>query len=129
MGARRSGQSDIAPNHAFYDGGAKRLIVKSSRSVRFVNPAEIEWAESQGNYVLLHTTREQLLVRGTLKGLQATLPAQTFVRVHRSAIVNVHHIKELDTTPQQYVLTLDSGLRLKCSRSHARQLRWLVNVG
>ena len=72
-----------------------RLIVKSGGRVIFLRIEEIDWMEAAGNYVKLHTGNETHLVRETMNNLEQQLPPQKFIRVHRSTIVNIEKIKEL----------------------------------
>lgn len=73
----------------------ERLIVKSGGRVIFIRIEEIDWLEAAGNYVKLHTGNESHLVRETMNNLEQQLPPQKFIRVHRSTIVNIEKIKEL----------------------------------
>ena len=56
---------------------------------------DIDWVEAADNYVNLHTGSESHLLRETMKAMESKLPPEQFVRISRSAIVNVEHVKEL----------------------------------
>ncbi|MBP6672194.1 MAG: response regulator transcription factor [Bacteroidetes bacterium] len=73
----------------------ERLIVKTGGRVVFLRIEEIDWMEAAGNYVKLHTGNESHLVRETMNNLEQQLPPSKFIRVHRSTIVNIEKIKEL----------------------------------
>lgn len=77
---------------------ASRIRVEDNRRVRFVAVRDIEWIEAQDYCVLLHLTGERILRRGTLKQFLRMLDPAHFVRVHRSAAVNVPHVRELTVT-------------------------------
>jgi len=96
-----------------------RFVVKHAGRLRVVSSADLEWAESRGNYVLLHTHEGEHLLRLTLAELQARLDAGEFARVHRSALVRVARVHELQRLPGgDYRLRLDSGATIKVSRTH-----------
>ena len=108
-------------------GRATRLVVRDGSRVTFVSTSEVEWIDSAGNYARLHTTAGEHLLRETLKSLEARLDPERFVRVHRSAIVNVERIVSLEPYFHgEYVLILKGGARLTSSRSHSARLRALL---
>jgi len=78
-----------APRHV------RRFLVKAAGRVVFVLADEIDWIEAAGNYVRLHAGPASHLVRETMAKVEARLDPERFVRVHRSAIVNVESIREL----------------------------------
>lgn len=72
-----------------------RLIVKSGGRVIFLRIEEIDWMEAAGNYVKLHSGNESHLIRETMNNLESQLSPLKFIRIHRSTIVNIEKIKEL----------------------------------
>lgn len=101
-----------------------RFAVRSPRALSFVNAADIDWVEADGNYVGLHSQGKRHLVRETLKAVEARLDPQQFVRVHRSAIVNVECIVSLEPYLHgEFVLTLRDGSKLTSSRTYSGRLR------
>lgn len=74
---------------------AARLKIEQDERIRFVSVRDIIWIEAQDYCVLLHLTDERILQRGTLKQFLRTLDPRQFVRVHRSAAVNVRHVRDL----------------------------------
>ena len=75
-----------------------RIRVEERDRIRFIPTRDIQWIEAQDYCVLLHLAGERILRRGTLKQTMETLDPAQFVRVHRSAAVNVRHVKELTIT-------------------------------
>src|ERR1051325_8758219 len=73
----------------------ERLVIKMNGHVFFVKTDEIDWLEAEGNYVRLHAGKESYLLRDTITALESQLDPRKFVRVHRSAIVNIDRIQEL----------------------------------
>ena len=100
-----------------------RLVVKCSGSTRFIRVAEIDWIEAAGVYVNLHVAGQQLLYRAALQELSERLDARRFVRVHRSAIVNIESIVQLEPISHgEFDVVLKSGARTRVSRGYRAQL-------
>ena len=101
----------------------ERLIVKSGGRVFFVRSEDIDWVEASGNYVKIHAKGEAHLIRESMKNMEAKLDAKTFVRIHRSAIVNIDRIKELEPWFHgEYVVIMRDGTRLTASRVFSERL-------
>lgn len=93
-----------------------RVIIKGSGRVFFLKTEEIDWIEAQGNYVALHTTKDNHLFRSSLNSLELQLDPKRFRRIHRSTIVNVDSIRELQPWFRgDYLVVLRSGTELKLS--------------
>jgi two-component system LytT family response regulator len=105
----------------------ERLIVKSSGRVFFVRTEEIDWVEASGNYVKVHTKSEAHLLRESMKNMEGKLDPRTFVRIHRSAIVNIDRIKELEPWFHgEYIVIMRDGTRLTASRVFSDRLSALI---
>jgi two-component system, LytTR family, response regulator len=101
----------------------ERLIVKSGGRVFFVRTEEIDWVEASGNYVKIHAKGEAHLIRESMKNMETKLDSKTFVRIHRSAIVNIDRIKELEPWFHgEYVVIMRDGTRLTASRVFSERL-------
>jgi two-component system LytT family response regulator len=101
----------------------ERLIVKSGGRVFFVRTEDIDWVEASGNYVKVHAKGEAHLIRESMKNMETKLDAKTFVRIHRSAIVNIDRIKELEPWFHgEYVVIMRDGTRLTASRVFSDRL-------
>jgi two-component system, LytTR family, response regulator len=99
--------------------GRDRFVVKHGGRLRLVHAAEIRWVEARGNYVHLHTGDGAFLLRETLTALASQLPAERFLRVHRSALVALPEVQDLQRTPAgDYELRLRSGEVVPMSRAH-----------
>jgi two-component system LytT family response regulator len=100
-----------------------RLVVKSSGTTRFVRVADIDWIEGAGVYVNLHVAGKELLYRAALNELAARLDPMRFVRVHRSSIVNIDSILELQSISHgEFEIILKDGHRSRVSRTYRVQL-------
>jgi two-component system LytT family response regulator len=101
----------------------ERLMIKLPGRVYFIRADEIDWIESEGNYVRIHAGKESHFLRDTLGSMEARLDQQKFVRIHRSTIVNVESIKELQPLfSGDYTVMLHCGERLTMSRGHKEKL-------
>jgi two-component system LytT family response regulator len=104
-----------------------RLAVKSGGKVLVLKLDEIDWIESADNYVNLHLGSESHLHRETMSALERKLPADKFMRISRSTIVNIERIKELQPLFHgEYTVILRNGARLTLSRSHREKLNQLL---
>jgi two-component system LytT family response regulator len=100
-----------------------RLVVKSGGSTRFIRIVEIDWIEAAGVYVNLHVAGRQLLYRAALHELAERLDPRRFVRVHRSAIVNIESILQLEPVSHgEFDVVLKNGARTRVSRSYRARL-------
>jgi len=103
---------------------SERLVVKTGGRVFFLNTDEIDWVEAEGNYVSIHTGKKSYLLRETITGLESQLDPKEFVRIHRSAIVRLDRIKELQPWSHgEYHVLLQDGTRLTLSRSYREKLQ------
>jgi two-component system LytT family response regulator len=100
-----------------------RLVVKSGGSTRFVRVADIDWIEAAGVYANLHIGGKELLYRAALHELAEKLDPVRFVRVHRSAIVNIESILRLEPISHgEFEVILKDGSRSRISRAYRTQL-------
>ena len=96
----------------------KRLVVPNGTRDSFVNVDDIEWIEAADYYSCLHVGPRRLMLRETIKQLADTLDPRKFVRVHRSAIVNIGSVREIlrEGRNEGWVM-LANGHRLKMSKA------------
>jgi two-component system, LytTR family, response regulator len=109
---------------ALREGGVERreyparLVVPNGTRDTFVNVDDIEWVEAADYYACLHVGARSLMLRETIKTLAETLDPRKFVRVHRSAIVNIAHVREiLREGRSDGWVCLANGQRLKMSKA------------
>jgi two-component system LytT family response regulator len=101
-----------------------RLVVKSGGRVFFVKAEEIDWIEAAGNYVRLHLGADSHLFRETMNALEARLDPDRFFRIHRSRIVNMERIQELQPWFNgEYLVLLRNGTKLTLSRGYREKLQ------
>lgn len=96
-----------------------RILVKSDDDILCLRPSDIDWVESAGNYACFHIGEQRRMTRETLAGIESQLEAHNFVRVHRTAIVNLERVRRL--TQLLYgdgELELQDGTTLPMSRRY-----------
>jgi len=102
---------------------ATRLPIKTGGRVVFLRMDDVSWFEAAGNYVTVHAGRESYLVRESMARLASRLDPGKFVRVHRSAIVNLDRVKELQPWIRgEQMLLLDNGTQVAVGRAFRSNL-------
>jgi len=97
----------------------ERLVIKSGGTTRFLEVTEVECIEAAGMYVSLHTCGKQLLYRSSLTDIEAKLDPRRFIRIHRSAIVNIARVAHLEPISHgEFEVVLKSGKRVRLSRTY-----------
>jgi len=105
---------------------AERLPVKSEGRIIFLRLTDIDWVEAADNYVKLHSGNEAHMLRETMTALEQKLPLDRFLRISRSAMVNIEQIKELHPMFHgEYIVILRSGVRLTLTRGYRDKLQRL----
>jgi two-component system LytT family response regulator len=101
-----------------------RLVVKSGGRLFFLRTDEIDWIEAAGNYVRLHVGTTSHLLRETMNAIEGRLDAEKFFRIHRSRIVNMERIQEMQPWLNgEYAVVLRTGTRLTLSRGYREKLQ------
>jgi two-component system LytT family response regulator len=114
--------ADVRPPPKYAD----RLAIKAEGRVSFLKTDDIDWIEAADNYVNIHAGNESYLLRETMTSLEDKLSPQKFLRISRSAIVQVDRIKELQPLFHgEYAVILRNGTRLTLSRSYREKLQQL----
>ncbi|MEW6305400.1 MAG: LytTR family DNA-binding domain-containing protein [Verrucomicrobiota bacterium] len=105
----------------------RRLAVKTGGRVVLVRVEEIDWIEATDNYVNLHCGEKSHLLRETMASLEGKLDPAMFLRISRSAIVNVDRVKEMQPLFHgEYAVILEDGTRLTLSRTYREKLNQLL---
>ena len=110
-------------------GYSARFVVRTGDKLAFIRAEEVDWIDAAGNYARLHVGGREHLIRETMKSLENRLDPETFVRVHRSAIVNIDRVASLEPYFHgEYVVQMRDGSKLTSSRSHSGRLRALLKA-
>jgi two-component system LytT family response regulator len=104
-----------------------RLVIKNSGRIHFIKTIDIDWIEADGNYVRIHAGKESHLLREPISSLETQLNAKKFLRIHRSTIVNLDRIHELQPWFHgEYRIILKDGTQLMLSRSYRDRLQQVL---
>ncbi|HEU4640977.1 MAG TPA: LytTR family DNA-binding domain-containing protein [Gemmatimonadaceae bacterium] len=104
-----------------------RIAIRTDGRIIFLRTDQIDWLEADDDHVRLHVGPKRYLHRDTLSRLEQRLSPNTFLRIHRSVIVNVERIREMQPWFQgDYVLILHDGTKLTSGRSYREKVRALV---
>lgn len=126
---RRRGHGSITNSELSRNGGSylEKLAVRTGNRTMLVPIDEIDWIEAVGDYAGLHVGLRTPLLRETLNNLEQHLDPQRFVRIHRSTIVQISRIRELQTLKNRELrVSLVDGTNLKVSRTYRDRLdEWL----
>jgi two-component system LytT family response regulator len=106
-----------------------RVALRAAGKVSFVSIEDILFVQAAENYVQLHLKNGRHLLHVPMATFESSLDPQIFLRIHRSLVVNVKHIQELETGPHgEYIVVLHGGARLQSSRSyHEKIKKWASN--
>jgi two-component system LytT family response regulator len=102
----------------------RRLFIRCDGEIHMLSPDEILWIESDGDYVRLHSTDKSRFVRMSLQKMMERLDPKHFVRIHRSTIVNLRHMKKAGPALYgEYSVELANGTKLRVSRTFVHELK------
>ncbi len=106
-----------------------RIPVRVGARIRLVPADEVDYFQAETNYVRLHVGKASHLVRDTLAGLEARLDPARFLRIHRSLVVNLSRVREVEPLfAGEYVLTLADGTRLTSGRSFRARIQEALHL-
>ncbi|HEV2575575.1 MAG TPA: LytTR family DNA-binding domain-containing protein [Acidobacteriaceae bacterium] len=110
------------------NGYSKRIVFKSRGRIIFLPVSQIRWIGAEENYVRISTDNEMHLLRETMARIEEKLDPQTFLRIHRSSIVNLQFVKEVRTEGNgESAVVLLNGQKLVMSRSYRTRINeWLA---
>lgn len=112
------------PAHEF----PRRLAIRDGGKTSCVDVGKIDWIDAAGDYLCVHAGGETHVLRGTMKKIETLLDPDTFVRVHRSAIVNRNRVRSMRPHRNgEYFLELGSGIELKLSRKYRSSIERLAS--
>ena len=110
--------TDLAPKEP------SRLAIKDAGHTTWVNQDDIEWIDAAGDYMCVQALGITYIMRKTMKELEKELDGNILQRIHRSTIVNVRQVREMESHINgEYFLTLGSGHRVKLSRTYKDKLK------
>ena len=101
-----------------------RLAIRDGGRTTWVDQQDIEWIDAAGDYMCVQSQGVTHIMRKTMKELEAELDGSILQRIHRSTIVNIKQVREMESHINgEYFLTLESGHRVKLSRTYKNKLK------
>lgn len=109
---------------------AERIVVKDGTRVQIIPVAKLDYVEAQDDYIALASAGKKYLKQQTISSLEASLDPNTFVRIHRSCIVNLERVTRLEPFGKDtHVAILNDGARLPVSRAGHARLKDFLGAG
>lgn len=101
-----------------------RIVIKKAGKIHVISTGDITYFEAQDDYVMIYTSSERFLKQQTMKYFEKHLDPETFVRVHRSYIINVRTIERIEPYEKtNYIIILKNGNKVPVSRSGMQELK------
>lgn len=101
-----------------------RLAIRDGGRTTWVDQQDIEWIDAAGDYMCVHSKGVTHIMRQTMKELENQLDERILQRIHRSTIVNIKQVREMESHINgEYFLTLKTGHRVKLSRTYKHKLK------
>jgi len=123
--ASQGGEGRTSDNAGPYKS---RIVFKSRGRILFLPVEDIRWIGADENYVRISVGSESHLLRETMARLETTLDPELFLRVHRSAMVNLHYVKEVKSDSEgESVVILTSGEKIAMSRGYRTRMQKLLH--
>lgn len=106
----------------------ERIVVRSGGRILILRTDDVDWVEAAANYVKLHIGGRHYLLRETMTNMENQLDPERFTRIHRSTIVQIDRIKQLEPLLQgDYMVVLQDGTRLPSSRGYRDNIQDLLS--
>ncbi|MFC3095386.1 DNA-binding response regulator [Alteromonas sediminis] len=122
-------ESELADSNHSEPAHSSLLAVKSIGEVCLVDCQDVMWIKGASNYVELHTENKVHLYRSTFSDIEQRLPANKFVRVHRSSMVNLDYVTKIGSELGRYSLVImKNGDDVRMSNAHKSELFRLLNI-
>ncbi|PIF05987.1 MAG: DNA-binding response regulator [Draconibacterium sp.] len=110
------------------DGYLERIVVKDRRKIHIIPVDQIRYIESMDDYVMIHTAENRYMKQKTMKFFEKNLNPDSFVRIHRSSIVKVEEINEIQQYEKEsYIVILQDNTKLKVSKNGYKNLKDSLN--
>lgn len=107
----------------------ERIAVKNGPKIEVVPVSEIIYLQAEGDYVMIHSIKGKFLKEQTMKSFEMSLPSDKFVRVHRSNIINVDFIAQIELyNKQSQLLKLKNGAQVRISLSGYKALKKTLSL-
>jgi Response regulator of the LytR/AlgR family len=102
----------------------QRIAVKSGSKIEIIAGSDIVYLESEGDYVMIHTKTGKFLKEKTMKYFEQHLDPDSFIRIHRSSIININEISRIELFEKEsYIIKMKNGDQVKASNSGYKALK------
>jgi len=106
----------------------ERVVVKTGSKIKVIQVHKIQYLEAQDDYVMIYTEDSKHLKQSTMNFFETHLDAKQFIRVHRSYIVKIDQVVQLEPYEKDnYVAILKNGAKIKVSKSGMKNLKAMLN--
>lgn len=106
----------------------ERFVVRVDGKIVFLRSADVEWIEAAANYVRVHAGQRVYSIRDKISDFEKTLAPDKFIRIHRSVIVNLDAVSEIQSCGGgEYIVVLRSGKELPLGRTYREAMGGLLN--
>jgi two-component system LytT family response regulator len=106
---------------------ADRIVLKADGALHFIKTRDIIWIEAQGDFVKVQTPGKTQLVRETMQSMEEKLDGSKFLRIHRSFLVNLDHVRKVEVALYgDYSVSMSDGSKLRLSRNYRSKLKALL---
>ncbi len=107
----------------------ERISIKDGNKIEIIPVEDIVHIQANGDYVMIHTFNNKFIKEQTMKCLEESLPNSIFVRVHRSSIVNITYISQMELYGKQsQILKLSNGVQIKISANGYKRLKRILHI-
>ncbi|MFC3034381.1 LytR/AlgR family response regulator transcription factor [Pseudoalteromonas fenneropenaei] len=115
-------------NQSDYKFDSENLVIRDAkRPIQIISFNDILWIDAAGDYMCVHTATDTHVMRARLKELESSTLPETFLRIHKSTIVNLAYVRQLEPLRNsEYMATLSTGKTLKVSRTYSKPLKNLI---
>jgi two-component system LytT family response regulator len=125
---RNDGIQTLLEEHDRQIESIDRIAVKTGSKIKIIFLEEIQYLESQDDYVMIYTEAGKYLKQKTMKYFERALPSQAFLRVHRSYMVRLDFVSQIELYEKDsYVIKLKNGQTIPVSKSGYGRLRSALN--
>ena len=105
-----------------------RITVRNGQKIKIIPIGSIIYIRADGDYVSIHTSEGKWLKEQTMKYTEDSLPIDTFVRIHRSYIVNIHHISRIERYGEKQLIVLHNNEKIKISAARYQLLKQILCI-
>jgi len=111
------------------NGKLQRIVIKNNNSLEIITLDELYMIEAQDDYVFVYTQKSRFLKLERMKFLEENLDEQTFIRIHRSYIININHVTKIELLGKDsYIAILTNGLKAKISKERYKKLKQILRI-